>query len=271
MLTHENEGGSVRPVPARRHTPPQFFIEPSMVKQGYIFLTGEPLRRAVTARLSPGEVFLAVTDDRVYESKVARCGRDGILAEITGQRVPQKEPFHIHLFASILKGDKFDLVVEKVTELGVSSVNPLISKRTIPRISGEKASAKEKRWERIARAASEQCHRTAPPPIGHILPFDRALDRPLQGILIICLEGEGLPPLRSLVDKSNPLRSSEVSVLVGPEGGFEQEEIERALAKGFQPASLGSHVLRAETASIAVVAILAHLLWGHSQEVSRKA
>ncbi|MGI6643333.1 MAG: RsmE family RNA methyltransferase [Bacillota bacterium] len=244
-------------LPETHHTPPQFFISPKMVLGNQIVLLDEVFRHAIVKRLGVGEVFRAVLGETVYEARVQYVAGDHIIAAITDRRRTHHPFFRIHLYPALLKGQKFDLVVEKATEIGVDSITPLITRRTIPRIDDEKALARRARWEKLAKAASEQCGRPNIPEIRRILPFQEALEGALEGQLLLAHEHE---VLASGTDDGllGLLRGvSEVSVLIGPEGGLDADEVRAALARGFKPVSLGPYILKAETASIAAAAILA--------------
>lgn len=244
-----------------KHTPPQFFIEPSMVVGNQIILTGDVLHHAKVQRLSPGEVFRAVANDTIYEAEIESTGPKKLLAKIIWGRRITLPLFSIHLYPAILKGDKFDLVVEKTTELGVTSITPVVTNRTIVRLGREKALSRKQRWQKIAKAASEQCGRPKVPEICDLIQFEDLMLSRIPGYLLLAHKpgepSEALGSVRAGLEGSN-----EVSVLVGPEGGFDASEIEMALKKGFRPISLGPYILRAETASIAAVSLLMHLLAG---------
>jgi len=242
-----------------KHTPPQFFIQPSMVVGNQIILTGDVLHHAHVQRLSPGEVFRAVVNDTIYEAEIEKTGPKKLLAKIIWSRRITVPLISIHLYPAILKGDKFDLVVEKTTELGVTSITPVVTNRTIVRLGREKAFSRKQRWQKIAKAASEQCGRPKVPEICDLTQFEDLMVSHIPGHLLLAHEpgepSEDLGSARAGLEGSN-----EVSVLVGPEGGFDASEIEMALKKGFRPISLGPYILRAETASIAAVSLLMHLL-----------
>lgn len=238
------------------HTPPLFYIEPSMVDGDRIILTGQPMRHALVLRLMPGESFRAVAGDTLYNARVVHSGKDTVEAIITSVSKPEPFRYRVHLYAAVLKGDKFDLVVEKATELGVSSITPLITSRTIPRLEPEKAGARVERWKKVARAASQQCGRTTMPEILDVTPYGHEILMSSPGVRLIASERH--KDRGALPDMIRDQR--EVSVMVGPEGGFSPQEVEMAMEAGFSPFSLGPLILRAETACIVSVGILAYLM-----------
>ncbi len=243
-----------------KHTPAQFFLSPDMVLGNEIVLTGELYVHALAKRLRHKEVFRAVLGETIYTARVESL-KDGKLTASILDRVSTASPnAKIHLYPALLKGQKFDLVVEKATELGVASINPVITRRAIPRIDPEKAAVKRKRWERIAKEASQQCGRPDLPEIRGILGFNHIVAEGLPGILLLAYEHQDSNSLGcgELLELFKNVR--EVSVFVGPEGGFDASEIQVAFENGFKPFSLGPYILKAETASIAAAAIIARLM-----------
>ena len=240
------------------HTPPQFFVEPSMVLGNQIALTGDLFRHARAQRLSPGETFRAVLGDTQYLAQVDQVTSDRVLATITGRTRAFPPAARVHLYSALLKRQNFDLVVEKATELGVSSVVPVITRRTVPQLDTAKAAERRSRWQKIAKAASEQSGRGSVPHIGEVASFNELMCNPggIPGARLLAYEHEGLT-----VDLAKALLgASEASIIIGPEGGLDASEVEQALEQGFIPVSLGPYILKAETASMAAVSLLIHYL-----------
>lgn len=235
------------------HTPPQFFIDPSWVEGSTVLLQDEAFRHAVTVRLKPGELFRAIVPGTSLLCEVREVYKDRLLGFIVASSPIKVPAYMVSLYAAILKGEKFDLVIEKASELGASEVVPVITARTIPRLDAEKVAVKLKRWQRIAQSASEQCARQDILQVRSPISFREAL-RNAPGLrLIACERGRRCTLFGE--ETSLPL-SARVSVFVGPEGGFEDFEIDHALAQGFTPVTLGPNILRAETACIAALAII---------------
>ena len=249
--------------PVESHTAPQFFVDPSMVLGNQVVLTGDPLRHAKAGRLSPGEAFRAVQGDTIYEARVEEVLPDRLIATITSRKRAHPPAARVHLYAALLKGQSFDLVVEKATELGVTSIAPVVTRRTVPRLDPDKAAERKARWQKVSRAASEQSGRGVVPEIREVVSFCELMRQAATGTPVavpgrrlLAYEHEGLT-----VDLAQALAgATEASVLIGPEGGLDASEVEEALNRGFIPISLGPYILKAETASLAAVALLTHLL-----------
>ncbi len=246
-------------IPDANHTPPQFFVTAEMVMGNQIILVDEVFHHAAVKRLGPGEVFRAVLGETTYEARVESIAADHLMAAIVDRRRTSPPLSKIHLYPALLKGQKFDLVIEKATEIGVSSITPLVTRRTIPRIHDEKALARRARWEKLAKAASQQCGRPNIPEIRQVRGLHEAMDGALEGLLLLAHEHEVRSPGASAEGGLFGLLkgANEVSVLIGPEGGLDAAEVRAAMDRGFRPFSLGPYILKAETASLAAVAILA--------------
>lgn len=242
------------------HTPPLYFVEPQMVLGNQIALTGEAYRHALAQRLSPGEAFRAVLGGTEYSAVVEALQPGKLLASITARMRVTPPAIRIHLYAALLKHQSLDLVVEKATELGVTSFTPIVTNRTIPRLSEDKALARRDRWARVAKAAAQQSGRGSLPEIHEITTLGEVLDRGVAGVPLLAHEHEGLTADLASATKGQ----TEASIIIGPEGGLDASEVERVLAKGFIPVSLGPYILKAETAGIAAVAVLMSFMSGCS-------
>lgn len=217
-----------------------------------VTLTGHVYRHAMAQRLSRGQVIRIVAGNTVYLARVDGGGKGFVTARITEVCQNPQSGLRVHLYPALLKGQKLDLVVEKCTELGVASIQPVITKRTISSIAPEKVQSRKDRWERIARSAAEQCTRPHIPLIGNPTPLADVLKTGLRGLGLFAYEGESSPTdFAALVD-----RWTEVSVIIGPEGGFDASEVSKATQSGLIPVSLGPFMLKADTASMAAAAVL---------------
>jgi len=250
-----------------RSTPPRFFVDPSCISADAVILTGDVLRHALTQRLRPNEIFHAIPEvfygEYAASSPIEVCvvrvisvSKEELVGEIIERYQVVSPPYAVHLYPAVLKGEKFDLVVEKSVELGCASITPVLMARCIPRLDEDKKSKRTHRWGKIARSAAEQSGRSVIPRINDIASFGDVISDTLPGKPLMALERRHM-----CVSISEAVgRAREVSIVIGPEGGFEAQEVELALSKGFSPVSLGPYVLRAETASLAACAILMELM-----------
>lgn len=189
-----------------------------------------------------------------FQAEITRMGRSDVGVRIVGHRAVEREARRaVHLVVGMPANERMDWLVEKATELGVASIQPVMAARSVLKLKGERADKKTERWQSIAISACEQCGRNqvpaihAPQPLSDWLRGSEALGR---ARFILSLR-EGSQPLRAAAGDAQA-----VWVLHGPEGGLTAQEEDWALAQGWQSASLGSRVLRAETASVAALSLL---------------
>jgi 16S rRNA (uracil1498-N3)-methyltransferase len=150
-----------------------------------------------------------------------------------------------------------DFIIQKSTELGADRIIPFISSRSIPRLSESKAPARRERWQRIAVEASRQCGRASIPEVTGIVTFEEMLGLKKRGELgIVLWEDESERGIKEILSDERYRNSDNFFVIVGPEGGFLKEEVEKAIAHDFISASLGTLILRTETAPLAILSIL---------------
>ena len=224
-----------------------FFVDTAPSNRAVV--TGEQARQIATVlHLQPGERITLVADRTAHEVVLESVAA----TEVTG-RVIKRRPlatelrFNLTLGLPLLKGDRSEEVVEAVSQLGVSRIVPFTSSRSVAR---ELSAAKLERWQRIAREAAETAHRAIVPRIDPLTGWDELFDR-LTGRIVVCWEAE---EHASLIEAAS---GDDISLVIGPEGGLTLEEIGVARAHHAAVVSLGLRTLRAETAAIAAVAVLA--------------
>lgn len=169
----------------------------------------------------------------------------------------RESPLHITLAQALPSGDKMDWVVEKGVELGMAALQPVAAKRCVVKLSAERMARRVTHWNHVASAACEQCGRNRVPVVAPVLDLPQYLANAKgQNALRLLLAPETGMALRELDKPAVP-----VVVMVGPEGGWEEGEMQAAQAAGFQPVRLGPRVLRTETAGAAVLAAM-QAMWG---------
>jgi 16S rRNA (uracil1498-N3)-methyltransferase len=240
--------------------PPRFFITPEQVREPSITITGDDLRHIRTVlRKQPGDP-LMLLDGRgmEYIVRIAAMERSGIDTEIVERRKRELPAVRITLGQGLPKSDKMDLIVQKATELGVSSLAPLITERTIVKVKDEEK--RNERWRKIAREAAMQSDRPDIPKVERIRPFGEYISTLDPGPLPLLLFPweEGTVPIKRVLRQTPGAQN--IVVLIGPEGGFSQAEADAAKGKGFHLVSLGPNILRTETAAVAVLSIIGYEL-----------
>lgn len=236
----------------------RLFVDPQALRAGSLVVDGDDHHYLFRVRrLRPGSaVTLFDGAGREAEATVTSVSGDhAVLALEEPRKVAPAHACRVILMPALIKGERMDFCVQKLVELGVSEIAPVCTARTVVRLSGERARRRQERFVEIARDAARQSRRATVPEIHDIVELDQALRRVAEVPLKLLLwprEQERL--LHQVV--AAPLPRA-VCALIGPEGGLTPDEVERAVAAGFAPVGLGPQVLRAETAAVAVAAVLA--------------
>jgi 16S rRNA (uracil1498-N3)-methyltransferase len=238
--------------------PPRFFISPEQVSGPYIIVTDEDVRHIATVlRMKTGD-HLVLCDGRgtEYIVKISDINKSAIKTNILGQTTREIRYPLITLGQGLPKSDKMDLIVQKATELGAASIVALITERTIVKVKDE--DKRSVRWRRICREAAMQSNRADIPRVEGIQTFGdyvRTLNPGTRTLLLLPWE-EGTEPIKSVLRGRPGVKN--IVVLIGPEGGFSAAEAALAQERGFHAVSLGSNILRAETAAVAVLAMIGY-------------
>ncbi|MGA7906732.1 MAG: 16S rRNA (uracil(1498)-N(3))-methyltransferase [Candidatus Sulfotelmatobacter sp.] len=214
-------------------------------------LTGDHaahLVRVLRARV--GQEFDIAAGSNVRRGRIARVADDRVEFDL-GEEVSAKSAIGLTLVLAIFKFDRMEWAIEKCTELGVSRIVPVIARRTDAHLAHASAKRVE-RWRRIALQAAEQSRRAAPPEIPGPADLAEVINRG-DGLRIVLAESERQALLRDVLDSA--AGGSEITLAIGPEGGWTDDELQHFQQAGWIPVSLGNTILRAETAAIAATAI----------------
>jgi 16S rRNA (uracil1498-N3)-methyltransferase len=204
------------------------------------------LRRVL--RLGAGDRFVAL-DGQGHQWQATLTAEVAIAEIVSSEAATPIQTTAITLVAALPKGNAFDEVVRQATELGVTTIQPLISQRTLLQPSPQKL----ERWRRIATEATEQSERLQVPELRAPLPWNEFLTQDISGQTYICVARRSVPHLLA------PLHAqpaTAIALLVGPEGGWTEAEVAAAIATGWQPVTLGPGILRAVTAAIVALALV---------------
>ena len=238
----------------------QFFVEPGQidVENRRVVIEGGDVNHIKNVlRMKVGEE-IAVNngqDGREYRCGIVSLHEDRIICQLRFIKEDSVElPVKVYLFQGLPKGDKMELVIQKAVELGVHAVIPVAAKRCVVRLDEKKARAKVLRWQGIAQAAAKQSRRGIIPAVSEVLSFEGAvkLASSMDVKLIPYELAQDMDKTRQLIESLKPGQSA--AVFIGPEGGFEEQEVELAKEAGIVPVTLGKRILRTETAGLAVMA-----------------
>lgn len=251
----------------------RIFLPPEQLSTEQVIITGEKARYLSSVlRVSPGEPLIILDGlGFKYSCRIIHCHRKEVIAEkIKKEPCSAESPVSITLAQGIAKGDKMDFIVQKTTELGISTIIPLITER-----SQIRHTHKTERWKKIALSASQQSGRHKIPDIEEPVSLEEFFSRyitPLAKGYIENIKGVNLESTgkiifseeymkRNLKEIINGFRGvRDISLLIGPEGGFSKKEVDKAVENGFIEASLGPRILRTETAPVAALSIIQYEL-----------
>ncbi|BCO25281.1 ribosomal RNA small subunit methyltransferase E [Rhodoferax lithotrophicus] len=254
---------------------PRFYCPAPLASGAVLDLPEGPARHVQVLRLQPGDAITlfngqADAQGQVGEwaAQVTHMGRSSVQVQVGEWTATQREArYNVHLAVGMPANERMDWLVEKAAELGVTSIQPLMTERSVLRLSGERASKKQSHWQSVAVAACEQCGGNQVPVVHEVMNLAQWLKNraattksPPHPTLDVLLSLRA--PIQSLREQFNPAQEdslapgAHIHFLSGPEGGLSAAEEDAALAAGFQPTTLGPRVLRAETAALAVLATL---------------
>ncbi len=210
-------------------------------------------------RLRPGDALIIFSaESGEFAAAVTTIGKSN--AELmVGVAIPTntESPLKVHLVQGVSRGERMDVVVQKATELGVKRISPVLTEYGVVKLDGSRASRRREHWQKIAESACEQCGRTRPPLIDEPLPLKTWFgSKTSETDVDLILKPNAATSMASL-----KAPTTKVCLLIGPEGGFSDNEYEDAEISGFKAVSLGPRVLRTETAAIAAITV-AESLWG---------
>ena len=241
----------------------RFFVTPDQVGEDKIRIQGSDVNHMKNVlRMRPGEeVMVSDGNNRQYRCRVEDYpDGEAVLAILEAGLVDTELPSRIYLFQGLPKQEKMELIVQKAVELGVCQVIPVQTRRCVVKLDAKKAAKKVQRWQQIAESAAKQAGRGYIPVVSEVMTFQEALafSEALDIRLIPYELADGMEGTRKILDGIQPGQS--VGIFIGPEGGFEKEEVGRAVEAGALPITLGKRILRTETAGIAVLSILMYRL-----------
>lgn len=238
---------------------PRFHCSVPLTAGASLALPSGAARHVQVLRMQPGDA-LTLFDGAggEYAATVERMGRSDVAVVVGAHLAVEREaPRAVHLAVGMPANERMDWLVEKATELGVASIQPLATAHGVLRLSGERAEKKRAHWEAIAVAACEQCGRNRVPVIHPVQSFSGWIDAQATAsavrLVLSVADGTRAMPTVHMPDGHGAL------VLSGPEGGLSSTEEQQAIASGFAPVTLGARVLRAETAALAALVSLAGL------------
>ena len=231
---------------------PKFFTKSDYIGDKELKIVGEDVSHiSKVLRMSPGDgIIVCDGEGNDYDAVITSVSKTEVVAEITGKYVCDAEPsVDVTLYQALPKQGKMEYIIQKNTELGVGKIVPVYTKRCVV-----KPSDKTERWNKIAESAAKQCGRGIIPQVMPVISFDEAIKQMQEYDLALmpyeCEEKNGLKSILNSCEYKN------ISIFIGPEGGFDLKEVETAISAGVKTVTLGKRILRTETAASAVLPII---------------
>lgn len=237
-----------------------FYVEHSQISEDKILITGSDVNHIRNVlRMEKGEhIVICDGNGKDYYCAISEISPSEVTADILEINDTESElGTKIYLFQGIPKKDKMEWIVQKAVELGVYEIIPVSMKRCVAKISDAKKEKKKvERWQSIAESAAKQSGRGIIPKVQSVMTFDEAVafSSQLEYSLVPYEQAEGMKEAADQIKKACTHKS--IGIFIGPEGGFDDKEIEKVLDAGFHPITLGKRILRTETAGVTMLSIL---------------
>lgn len=242
----------------------RFFVEQSQIQDKKIIITGRDVNHIKNVlRMKIGEE-IAISngvDNREYRCQIEEYTEQAVICTLRFVKEDSVElPARIYLFQGLPKADKMELIIQKAVELGVYEIIPVATKRCVVKLDEKKAAAKVSRWQGIAEAAAKQSKRGVIPAVRDVMSMRDAVAY-AHDMDVRIIPYELAKDMRRTKEVIESVKADDsVAVFIGPEGGFEENEIQEALVAGIEPVTLGRRILRTETAGLTVLSWLMYHL-----------
>ena len=242
----------------------QFFVEPHQIQGNQVVIEGNDVNHIKNVlRMKPGEE-IAVSngqDGKEYRCGIAALEEDRILCELRFIKEDGVElSSQVYLFQGLPKADKMEMIIQKCVELGVYAVVPVATKRCVVKLDDKKAKSKISRWQGIAEAAAKQSKRRIVPEVMDVMSFKQAIQfvKDFEVKIIPYELAENMAKTKEIISALQP--GQKIAVFIGPEGGFDEAEVQEALENGTEAITLGKRILRTETAGLTVMSWIMYQL-----------
>lgn len=246
---------------------PRFFISEAQIgcrddgTKTVLIIGDDAAHITKSLRMKAGDSVTVCEDGKQEHDCIICSVGETVTLKITDSHSCTAEPpYSACVYQALVKGDKFDSVVQKSVECGATRIVPFISSRCIVRLDKKEAEKKIARWQRIAAEAAKQCGRGIIPTVAPLLTFEEAVtDAANADMPLLCYENEKNTNLRRAFEKNEGVPKT-IAVMIGSEGGFGENEAARAEAAGMMTVGLGERILRTETASSFVLSCISYAL-----------
>ena len=236
-----------------------FYVEPEAVSADTVRISGGDVNHIKNVlRMHPGEQIVILDGSGMeYRCEIEAIAEEVLARILEAKKTEAELSVRLLLFQGLPKKDKMELIIQKAVELGVSEIIPVLTKRTVVKLEDKKKEQKKlERWQAIAEAAAKQSGRGIIPKVCEAVKFTEAVKQAgeLDEALIPYELAEGMDEARERIRGLHGKRT--IGIFIGPEGGFEEEEIALAAKSGIHPITLGKRILRTETAGLCILSVI---------------
>ncbi len=232
-----------------------FFVEDNSRSGNCYYIEGADFNHIKNVvRMHTGDRILVSEKGMSHLCEIVSLEGETCVAEIVEENYQNTDlPVEIHLFQALPKGDKMEFIIQKTVELGVDKIHPVEMKRCVVRLDDKKKKSKVQRWQSISESAAKQSKRCKIPEIGEVLTFRQTMEKAKEmDLFLVPYESErGMASTKEALAEIKA--GMKIGIIIGPEGGFEDSEVDESVAVGGKIVSLGSRILRTETAAMTAV------------------
>ena len=243
---------------------PRFFVKTEQIREKEIIIVEEDVKHIKNVlRKQIGDI-LEICNQQTgttYKCEIIDLQDDKILTNIIDENYNEKNKIHVDIYQGLPKADKMELIIQKSIELGVNSIIPVEMKRCIVKLDSKSESKKIERWKKIAESAAKQSGRNLVPEIRNIIKIEEIskLTNTYDSI-IVCYENEKENYIKNELIKLKNKEEAKIAVVIGPEGGLEEKEVEYLKQNGASVVTLGKRILRTETVALSLLSIIMYEL-----------
>ncbi len=235
----------------------KFFVKEEQIEDNRINIIGEDVNHIKNVlRLEVEEEICICNKDisKSYMCKIVECNNYSVICEVLEEVLNTTEAnTYIHIFQGLPKADKFEFIIEKCTEIGVKEITPVVMKRSIVKLDEKDKAKKLDRWQKIAEVAAKQSKRDSILKVNNVINFQNMFEKVQDyDILLVAYEEERESGLKKVLSQFKEKQNLKVAVLIGPEGGIDENEIKLCKENSFVPVTLGKRILRTETAPLVI-------------------
>lgn len=238
-----------------------FFVDKDKIKNDYIYIESSDVNHIKNVlRKNVGDILNVVSENVIYKSEISEITQNQVVCKILDKQEKKKSNVELTIFQGLAKADKIEYIIQKCTELGVSEIVPVEMKRCVVKLDDKDKLKKIDRWRKIAEVAAKQSLRNDILKVEKILSFSLLLEEIKNyDLVILAYEKEKSVTLKSVLkDIDNSI--SKIAVIIGPEGGIDEEEAEILINNNAKSITLGERILRTETAPVAISAMMMYEL-----------